>query len=254
MLKKAYKIFFYLFFAFLPFQVGVFLFGSGVYDSGFFNPYLSHFLYLSDLMLIFGLMFFALDMVFSRDSYVVKNFSFGNKKIFYSLCLMLLSFLISLFFSVNLVNSIFYILRFCEFFVIYLFVINGIIDVKKVLLVICAVMFMEAVIGISQYVLQESLGLRFFGEPVVNSSILGVAKVDLMNMKFLRSYGTFPHPNIFAGYLVFAIFSAIRLFKSAPKIFSFLIFIFFLSLILTFSRTGLIAFLVGIFIFSIFSF
>lgn len=252
MLKKTYKIFFYLFFAFLPFQVDVFLFGSEVYDSGFFNPYLSHFMYLSDVMLILGLVFFGLELLFSRASVVFQKFSFGDKKIFYFLCLIFLSFLISLLFSVNLENSIFYMLRFCEFFVVYLFVVNEVIDFKKVLIVFCAVMFVEAIIGISQYVLQESLGLRFFGEPVVNSNILGVAKVDFMNMKFLRSYGTFPHPNIFAGYLVFAIFSTIQFFKNAPKISSFFISVFLLALLLTFSRTGLMAFIVGVFIFLFF--
>lgn len=254
MLKKLYKISFYLFFAFLPLQLDVFLFGSDVYDSGFFNPYLSHFLYLSDIMLILGLVFFGLDLLFSRDSFVFKKFSFGDKNIFYFLCLMILSFLISLFFSVNLMNSIFYILRFCEFFVVYLFVVNEIIDFRKVLMIFCSVMFVEAIIGISQYVLQESLGLRFFGEPVVNSSILGVAKVDFMNMKFLRSYGTFPHPNIFAGYLVFAIFSMMQFFKSSPKISFFYLLVLLLALFLTFSRTGLVSLIIGVFVFSIFAF
>lgn len=252
MLKKLYKICFYLFFAFLPLQLDVFLFGSDLYDSGFFNPYLSHFLYLSDIMLILGLVFFGLNLLFSRDTFVFKKFFFGNKKIFYFLCLMLLSFLISLFFSVNLMNSIFYILRFCEFFVVYLFVVNKTIDMRKVLIIFCSIMFLEAVVGISQYVLQESLGLRFFGEPVINSHILGVAKIDFMNMKFLRSYGTFPHPNIFAGYLVFAIFSVMYLLKSFPKMSSFLISIFLIALFLTFSRTALIAFVIGFFVFSLF--
>ncbi len=252
MLKKTYTIFFYLFFAFLPLQLDVFLFGSNVYDSGFFNPYLNHFLYLSDIMLILGFVFFGLEILFSHDLVVFKKFSFGDKNIFYFFCLLLFSFLISLFFSVNLMNSIFYILRFCEFFAVYLFVVNDVIDIKKVLIVFCSVMFVEAIIGISQYVLQESLGLRFFGEPVVNSTILGVAKVDFMDMKFLRSYGTFPHPNIFAGYLVFAIFSMMQFFKNSPKISSFFISIFLLALFLTFSRTGFVAFIVGFSVFSLF--
>jgi len=252
MLKKLYKFFFYLFFAFLPLQVDVLLFVSDVYDSGFFNPYLSQFLYLSDIMLILGLVFFGFDILFSRSSEVPKKFSFGDKKIFYSICFLFFSCLISLFFSANLVNSVFYILRFVEFFVMYFLVVNGIINVKKILIVFCSVMFLEALIGISQYVLQESLGLRFFGEPVVNSSILGVAKVDFMNVKFLRSYGTFPHPNIFAGYLVFAIFSMMYLFKNAPKIFSVFIMVSLVALFLTFSRTGLVAFILGGFVFSIF--
>ncbi|MDP2642660.1 MAG: O-antigen ligase family protein [Candidatus Peregrinibacteria bacterium] len=123
---------------------------------------------------------------------------------------------------------------------------------RKVLIIFCSVMFLEAVIGISQYVLQESLGLRFFGEPVINSHILGVAKVDFMNMKFLRSYGTFSHPNIFAGYLVFAIFSIMYLFRSFPKMSSFFVLVFLIALFLTFSRTGLIAFVIGAFVFSLF--
>jgi len=253
MLKKLCKISLYLFFAFLPLQLDLFLFGSDVYDTGFFNPYLNHFLYLSDVMFVLGVAFFGLQIFFSENSFSLVKFSFGDKKIFYFLISILLSFLMSLFFSVNLGNSIFYILRFCEFFVVYLFVVNEVIDFRKVLMVFCSVMLIEAIIGISQYVLQESLGLRFFGEPVVNSSILGVAKVDFMNMKFLRSYGTFPHPNIFAGYLVFAIFSMMQFFKSSPKISFFVVSIFLLALLLTFSRTGLVSLIVGCFVFLLFA-
>lgn len=169
MLKRLYKICFYLFFAFLPLQVDVLLFVSDVYDVGFFNPYLSHFLYLSDVMLVLGFVFFGLDLFLSDKPMFSEKFAIGDKKIFYFLCFFFLSFCLSLSFSENFTNSIFYILRFFEFFVVYLFVVNKTIDMRKVLIIFCSVMFLEAVIGISQYVLQESLGLRFFGEPVINS-------------------------------------------------------------------------------------
>lgn len=64
-------------------------------------------------------------------------------------------------------------------------------------------------ISIYQWYTQGSLGLYHVGEPHLSPSILGVAKLDLGAIKYIRPYGTFPHPNILALYLLtsFVIFS-----------------------------------------------
>jgi hypothetical protein len=61
-------------------------------------------------------------------------------------------------------------------------------------------MLAQAIIVVSQFGLQQNLGLPFVVEPPLSTQLAGVAKVDIFNNTFIRAYGTFPHPNIL-GYV-----------------------------------------------------
>jgi len=63
----------------------------------------------------------------------------------------------------------------------------------------------QSLIGILQFILNRSLGFKFFGESLLGPDIPGVAKIVVSGMKHIRAYGTFPHPNILAGFLVLQI-------------------------------------------------
>lgn len=65
---------------------------------------------------------------------------------------------------------------------------------------------LQAGLGILQVGFQHSLGLGFLGESNLSPEIVGVAKVGWAGIPFLRAYGTFPHANILAGYLLMGIF------------------------------------------------
>lgn len=70
---------------------------------------------------------------------------------------------------------------------------------------------LQAFLGILQFVFQKSIGLKFLGESELSSTILGVAKFELGGAKIIRAYGTFPHPNLFAAYLLLALTAGIWL-------------------------------------------
>lgn len=62
---------------------------------------------------------------------------------------------------------------------------------------------LQASLGITQYVLQHDAGLRWLGESVLRTDMRGVAVFyDTHYLKILRAYGTFPHPNVLAAYLM----------------------------------------------------
>ncbi len=127
----------------------------------------------------------------------------------------------------------------------------------------------EALIGFGQFLQQKSLGLQFFGEPVLSPLNPDVARIFIDTGgwlasrglgegwgRLLRAYGTFPHPNILAAFLVLAIISfnylSTKLIRRSSNKFSsgglFFgtagIFILWLGLILTFSRAGWLAALI----------
>lgn len=70
---------------------------------------------------------------------------------------------------------------------------------------------LQALLGISQFVSQKSIGLKFLGESELSDTILGVAKFELAGTKIIRAYGTFPHPNLFAVYLLLTLAAGIWL-------------------------------------------
>lgn len=64
---------------------------------------------------------------------------------------------------------------------------------------------LQTILGIAQVALQHSLGLSFLGEPLLSPELPGIAKIEWGSITLLRAYGTFPHANIFAGYLLVAL-------------------------------------------------
>jgi O-antigen ligase len=63
----------------------------------------------------------------------------------------------------------------------------------------------QSVIGIWQFISQTSLGLFWLKEGFIRPDILGVAKIIVHGEKIIRSYGLFPHPNVFGGFLLFSL-------------------------------------------------
>lgn len=239
---------FCLFFVLLPFQVDTLVLSGKFNFSGFFNPYLSHFIYLSDVFFLLSLFFLGVAYVYNKGA---KGFfrrkAAGNLVGFLYLAVFLIFIFISYLTSVYKLNTLFYSLRFFEFFIAALLLAFRFIRVRSLMYGFIGVMSFVSFIGIFQYFLQESLGLRFLGEPLIESAKLGVAKVGLLDKNVLRIYGTFAHPNIFAGFLVFTIFFIIHLFQRAKVLFSLLLIVSLLALLLTFSRSAFLALFLGLF-------
>lgn len=61
-----------------------------------------------------------------------------------------------------------------------------------------------SVIAIFQFILQSDLGLQIIGEPHINSSIKGIAKIKTANI--IRAYGLFQHPNILGAVITLSLF------------------------------------------------
>lgn len=237
---------FYLFFVFVIFPVDALLWSKETLASGFFNPYLSHFIYLADVFLLLGLFFVGLVFIVDKESFFKRiKLSDEVKKLTILILLFIVASFLSLFFTSDIINSLFYLLKMLEFFVIYLLIVKNILDTKMIVYSIVGALTVSAFFGIYQYLNQESLGFPWLGEPILDSNMLGVAKLDFFDEKLIRAYGTFTHPNIFAAYLLFGILLLINLLKDAKGerklLFSLLLVILGLAFILTFSRSAFLA-------------
>jgi hypothetical protein len=103
----------------------------------------------------------------------------------------------------------------------------------------------QALLGIAQYMLQHDLGLRWVGETLLRTDMRGVAVFyDLAYEKVLRAYGTLPHPNVLAAYLMVALWVVVWLWvrhgglsRRSSMVWHMVTSILLVGMYLTFSRT-----------------
>ena len=107
----------------------------------------------------------------------------------------------------------------------------------------------QAIVGYLQFNRGVSLGINFLGESQVAAGLLGSSFVSLSGTEILRSYGTFPHPNILAGF-----FLSLYFVKNIQKKYSFVSFLTMLISVIfiipTFSRVTILLLFFSILILS----
>ena len=239
---KLEKFLFYLFLFLIPFQIRAFLYWQG-------NEWNSVFLYLGDVV-FFGVMVLWL-LRQKRIGPIGPIGLIGPIGIFLAIAG------ISLFFSSNLGIGIFRFIKLVEFVGVFLYAktlhspnrTNKTYKSYKTYTILIASGLFQALLAIAQFLKQSSLGLKFIEAGVYGPGMPGVATFIMENgEKVMRAYGSFPHPNVLAGFLLLSIFalyakilsSRIRLIGPIGLIGLILIF----ALFLTFSRTAIGVFLV----------
>lgn len=100
---------------------------------------------------------------------------------------------------------------------------------------------MTCLLAIAQFLLGHSIGFWILGERDFSVTGALIAKFDFYEHVFLRPYGTFPHPNLLAGFLIItlplALIGISRKLKAVP---SFLALLVTGTVFITFSRPALI--------------
>ena len=196
------KLLFYFLIFSIPFQRRAIIYTFGTE----FNEWNSAFLYFTDI-LIFGI--FALWLPRLRKTKIDLQFVD-----FILLSFLVFSFL-SFFTAKNQFLTIYQFLKLVEFICLFFYIkfnFNQLFDFKKILQIFIASGLLQAVIAISQFFSQKSLGLYIFEESILGPQGAGVAKIDMSGFELLRSYGTFPHANPLAVFLSLSIFCLILLY------------------------------------------
>ncbi len=90
------------------------------------------------------------------------------------------------------------------------------------LIVIAFSGFLQSLIAIYQFIVQRSVFAspilaKITGESIIGPQIPGVAKIVVDSEKIIRAYGTFPHPNILGGFLIFTLLITIYLYLEHKK-------------------------------------
>lgn len=196
-------------------QSGVLFFNTDPYVSGVYTNYLVPTLSVVDIGLVLLLISFIFD-------YGIKNFlSLIKNYFFYFISLLLILFiqnisspdLHSIILGGRLILGLIDIVLVIDYFKTKKIYID-----KYVMCIGLVSVLIQGVIGIFQFKNGSSLGLSPLGESQVVSGMQGSSFITLSNEVFLRAYGTFPHPNVLAGYLLLNIFlSSYFLSRSTKK-------------------------------------
>ncbi len=223
------KIDVYLFYGFLftlPLSIRKVLWYRPLH--GAFNEYADISLYLSDIMLML-----ALGAWFLKERHDLKLMSIARKCFTWNTRSVLVGFpvvlilwsIASLLWARDSVVGIFFVCKLIELYGLYLFTLFHIVPhgtyalaqkqviFRKVLGIFILAGVLESSLSIGQFMLQHSLGLTFLRESILQPSSLGVAKIILDGDKYIRAYGTFPHPNILGGFLCCTILLSHMYFK-----------------------------------------
>ena len=227
---------------FLPFQINIVAYTSFIFESGNFNPFTSVFIYLSDFLFLFAFIFWAV-AVFTRE--YKEKITYGNPLIIVLLILFLVFAEISVFFAYDQFLSLNLVMRLFEFILVYFFLINRVIKLETLINIFLFSVIFQAFVAIFQYIFQSSIGLGFLGESSIGSEVEGVAKIDVEGGKLIRPYGTLPHPNILAGYLLTGIILAFSKLKKKRNFAILALVVLTAAFILAFSRGAFLAAIVA---------
>jgi O-antigen ligase len=195
---KLERIIFYLLLFFLPTQLGKHFWPEFSIVSGVRVDYLSPTVYLTDIFV--GVLFIVWVIR------VTKNLKINVQKLKYAIFL-LLFLLLNIYLAQNILNGFYHLLKLLEFAFVAYYVSTKVkhsVQIKKIFLLLGISVSFQAVLAIAQFIKQGSLGgvLYFFGERLFTASTPGIANASINGELLLRPYGTFPHPNVLAGFLL----------------------------------------------------
>ncbi len=255
------KIFFYLLIFCLPFQTRKIFYQWGAE----FNEWSSVYLYLTDLLILLIIFFWFWR---KRKQRFLKdlNVNWLKEKIktpdFWLIVFLVIS-LISLVQARNIQLGFYHWFKLLElvglfFYLRYNF--RRLFRFERVAQVLVASSFFQSLVAFGQYGSQKSLGLKFLRESPLAIELAGVAKIVPDNLKLIRAYGTLPHANLLAAFLLISIFFLYFLWlrKKYSFIGDCLLFTLFglliFSLGLTFSRIIIATFLLASLVYFVFIF
>lgn len=265
------KLVFLVLILLLPIQTRLVYFTQNSQAGQSFVFYDTAFLYVTDLLIftlgviwIFGLIF--------------QKFHVEHQGIWH-ICLVFIAFLafnlgLLLFVSyqTNLTLALFGLFKLFSLFILFCFITN-IYNVKQLLNIsfwlILATSLFQIVIGIYQYFLQKSLGLKLLGEEYLRYYLPGLAKFKMLNgyhwifdkifhvsheTLVIRAYGTFSHANVFGAFMFVAVLVSCYLFYVSYEtwkkvLVASVIFLQVFGLTISFSRAAIAAGLLAVFVF-----
>src|SRR5680860_754729 len=199
--KRLTEIFLLIFVFILPWQTKLVL-----------RPAVNNFndisLYVSHLVLLLALICFFIYKIWTKDS--------GRKTpvIWYFLGILEIVMVVSFFYAPDRLLATFHYLLFLGGLGLFYLVREGInraayedgcLNRIRIIYVFLASTFLQASLGIYQFLSQKSFAFKYLGIASHNPEVAGTAVIETVSGRWLRAYGGLDHPNVLGGVLAIAL-------------------------------------------------
>jgi O-antigen ligase len=201
-LAKIIEYLFYLFVFLLPWQTRwIWHYGQ---INGDVSQYLVFSLYGTEILLFIILILALVFNIRNKDEELrILNFKNLN---FY---ILIMSFFIVAFLTIAWATDpqvvFYYIIKFFQGFAILILITNFKFDYHKIALAFVGAGFVQALLAIYQFMTQSVWENKWLGMAAQISSTGGASVVESESLRWLRAYGSLPHPNVLAGFLIICI-------------------------------------------------
>ncbi len=234
--KKIIQYLLYLLVFLLPLQTRWIIMPGEL--NGYFE-YGTISLYLTDILLVLVFVMFLL--------YRAKQDTEGNIDIIWILVGIFEFFVfVSIFFAPEIKLAIYAYIRFLFGLALFFLVSNPLFDSQKLLISFLGGSFIEAVLGIWQFLFQASFESKWLGIARHFAWVLGDSVVETAMGRWLRAYGGLDHPNIFGGLMAVSILFLFIFIKRRSSIFCAALFVYWTAFIFSFSRAAWLGVLGGL--------
>ncbi|MDO8461017.1 MAG: O-antigen ligase family protein [bacterium] len=278
-MKYISNLIFFLILLFLPTQLGKHFWPDFSMVSGIRVDYLSPTLYLTDILvlLLFVIWISEKFLIFNSqfkikskflkfkhlniiNSFQISRFAARRANFKFQISLFVAFLAIGIIFSKSPALGFYGLLKILEFGFFGFYTANYLRGASFYFVI--GIIF-ESLLGIAHYLNQGSIGgiLYFFGEREFNQNTPGIANASINGELILRPYGTFPHPNVLAGYLIIAMAimsekfnpstklrTGVKSSKSEKAIYGFSILLGTVALFLTMSRIAILLWIAFLFV------
>jgi len=178
------------------------------YVSGILVDYLIPTLYLTDIFIIILLILWLVEKLSENQQIAIWHYDRISISLSVKSLLLFLIFLIpSLIFSFSFLPAFYKYLKFLEFILFALWIKQNIsleIHFSNIINVLTASVLFQSLLALAQWLKQSSIfDYSFFGEQPYTLSTPGIDKIAWFTGALkIPPMGTFPHPNILAGFII----------------------------------------------------
>ncbi len=195
------KFLFYFLIFLLPTQLGLHFWPDFSKISGIRIDYLSPTVYFTDVLII---MLFGVWM--SKKFPILKKSLIHN----YLFIILVIFLIFNILLSSFIPGGFYFLWKFLEMSFLVFYIRDKEkteMQIRNFILILFGSAVVQSVIAIIQFVKQGSVGgiLYFLGERTFTGSTPGIANASVGGELVLRPYGTFPHPNVLAGFLLIVV-------------------------------------------------
>jgi len=206
---KLHQKLFWLFIFLLPLQLGRHFWPASSFVLGLRVDYLSPTIYLTDILVFSILALWVFDLILHSKFSI---FHFLQR--YWWVVAIFVFLLVNAFLAQNQEAAFYQLIKILELSLLAFYVAQNHDHLPRIALPLSLAVFYSSLIAIAQFFKQSSLNGFFWwlGERTFSVATPGIAKAIINGELMMRPYGTFPHPNVLAGFLLIGLILTIPYF------------------------------------------